>query len=452
MTTFENIFKAAVSRANDNRGKPGILGRVDGTVHWSTTRRDLVWVRVGEAESRQEIVAACYDVSPQRDLPVRVDNVNGVLTVVSIDQKRALEFSGNRPGFSVPAHAWLHGRNGPDPVYLEGLQFLPFLVVPADSGALAVTVRAGAYRWKNELVIFDTTTSGALTSYLPGSSAVKHFVIVCLDRDANTIVIVDGADISAAGGDALFPAPPTVTTADILAIAIDSAYLPLATVLLSYGQTAVSISDISPDLRLWGLEGNDSGAIWKELAATPDTPATGQWHVYFLSDGLYIVDDTGAETGPLGVTGAAPMTPAFAAISNSSSPGAQNIPTGTSWTTLTHFDTDGLSQNCTPAAASDKITITQAGYYEVQFTCNFKDNTGGVIWKMSQYLGAIGTGPNYIWQKTAGAGDVTSAAMSGFLNVTTVPVDIVMSANHDNGSTIALTVESSYFSVKKISG
>lgn len=41
----------------------------------------------------------------------------------------------------------------------------------------------------------------------------------------------------------------------------------------------------------------------EELAAVPATPSTGRWRVYFKSDGIYIVDDAGAETGPLGSGG-----------------------------------------------------------------------------------------------------------------------------------------------------
>jgi hypothetical protein len=41
-------------------------------------------------------------------------------------------------------------------------------------------------------------------------------------------------------------------------------------------------------------------STWAEQGSAPDTPATGQWKLYFKSDGLYIVDDAGAETGPLG--------------------------------------------------------------------------------------------------------------------------------------------------------
>lgn len=49
----------------------------------------------------------------------------------------------------------------------------------------------------------------------------------------------------------------------------------------------------------------DNAAIgsikFDELGAAPSTPATGDWKLYFKASGLFIVDDAGAELGPLGV-------------------------------------------------------------------------------------------------------------------------------------------------------
>lgn len=37
--------------------------------------------------------------------------------------------------------------------------------------------------------------------------------------------------------------------------------------------------------------------------SAPSTPASTKWRAYFKSDGLYVVDDAGTETGPLAVAG-----------------------------------------------------------------------------------------------------------------------------------------------------
>jgi hypothetical protein len=43
--------------------------------------------------------------------------------------------------------------------------------------------------------------------------------------------------------------------------------------------------------------------LFDEQATKPTTPATGFWRAYAKADGLYIVDDAGVETGPLGTGG-----------------------------------------------------------------------------------------------------------------------------------------------------
>lgn len=150
MTDLKQLFKTAVASSMDLRGKPAILGKIDGTLYWSSSRRDMVWARIGENASFQEMVVHCTKVTPQYDMPVRVDLVNGIMSVVAVDEKRYLEFSGNRPGGNVGAHAWLHGRLGPDPLYITGLQYLPLLTVPSNPIGMTVTVKQGAYRWEGD--------------------------------------------------------------------------------------------------------------------------------------------------------------------------------------------------------------------------------------------------------------------------------------------------------------
>lgn len=50
---------------------------------------------------------------------------------------------------------------------------------------------------------------------------------------------------------------------------------------------------------------DNSTLLFSEQASAPATPATGDWRVYFKSDGLYVVDDAGSETGPLSTGGGA---------------------------------------------------------------------------------------------------------------------------------------------------
>lgn len=50
---------------------------------------------------------------------------------------------------------------------------------------------------------------------------------------------------------------------------------------------------VTGDLKLTNIINFD------ERASDPSTPSTGDWGLYFKSDGLYVIDDAGATTGPL---------------------------------------------------------------------------------------------------------------------------------------------------------
>jgi hypothetical protein len=43
--------------------------------------------------------------------------------------------------------------------------------------------------------------------------------------------------------------------------------------------------------------------LFEEQAGDPTTPASGFWRAYFKSDGIYVIDDAGAVTGPFGAGG-----------------------------------------------------------------------------------------------------------------------------------------------------
>ena len=370
MNGAEQAFRGAVARINDQRGKPAILGKTDGTLYWvspaGTTYRTRVWARIGEEASRQEQVVDCLAVSPQLDMPVRVDHVNGILTVIDIDNRWYAEFSGDRPGGKVGAHAWLHSRLGPDPLFLSGLQYLPLLVTPTNPADLTVTVQGGAYMLDDgSLQFLETAVSGSLSSYVPGSG--YHFVIVCLDRPNDAIVIVDGADVSNSS-DALF-GKATVSKADIEAVSISADYWPLAVVLLYAGQTQITARDITHDLRAGnsgggggspggsdtqiqynngGAFGGASGFTWNDSTNTiGHTKSTATTLETFLSlsqtgaGGAYINIAAGAASGRLG------MRSTYMDISSSSP-----------------VNVTGSTVNL---AASTDITFDPGGYAAIKF-------------------------------------------------------------------------------------
>lgn len=101
--------------------------------------------------------------------------------------------------------------------------------------------------------------------------------------------------------------------------------------------------------------------LFDEQASAPTTPATGFWRPYFKSDGMYVVDDAGTETGPLGTGGGGGSSAAVGAkITRTSS---QSIATAT-WTEIDFdasvFDTDTLA-----SLASNSITAHAAGVWDI---------------------------------------------------------------------------------------
>lgn len=90
---------------------------------------------------------------------------------------------------------------------------------------------------------------------------------------------------------------------------------------------------------------------------------------------------TGAELVPLVQSGANVQTnvytltaATYAEIYVASGSTSQTLTNANQFYTLTAFTTDGLSNNMTPVAASDKITFDVAGQYLVQFFITFTDS------------------------------------------------------------------------------
>lgn len=252
MTDIDNIralFFQAAHKATDTRGRPARMGKADGTLLYTDisglTHQDRVWIRMGFEGPGQEVVAYNYRISPQPNLAVWVDTVNGRLTVIRVDEAQMAAMTGGRPGLDLPRHwSMLHRYGGIDPAVIDGRQILPLMAHPTSPASMAVTVEQGGYWHEDEYKIFETANSDSLSAYVPASG--KHFVIICLDKANNAIEIVDGDDLT--GGDALFGAGE-LTVADVLAITIPADYEPLAAVVLESSTTAVRAVNIAMDLQ-----------------------------------------------------------------------------------------------------------------------------------------------------------------------------------------------------------
>ena len=113
------------------------------------------------------------------------------------------------------------------------------------------------------------------------------------------------------------------------------------------------------------IDGIDITSLNFQEGSAPGTPASTQWKLYTKTDGLYVIDDAGTETGPLGV-GASSFSGARATKS-----AAQAITTAT-FTAITltaeDFDTDSYHDNATN---NTRFTVPTTAKYLV---------TGGGLW------------------------------------------------------------------------
>lgn len=82
--------------------------------------------------------------------------------------------------------------------------------------------------------------------------------------------------------------------------------------------------------------------LFGEQVAAPTTPGTGDWRLFFKSDGLYHVDDAGAVTGPISAGGGAASSPGLTeADTITVSRGASSAVAATSYHTLLDVTTGG---------------------------------------------------------------------------------------------------------------
>jgi hypothetical protein len=131
---------------------------------------------------------------------------------------------------------------------------------------------------------------------------------------------------------------------------------------------------------------------------------------------------------------------AFAEIYENDASTPQSIPDGITYTKLTHFVTNGLSQNCTPDAANDKITITKPGIYKVSCSLNFSAGAAASTWRIAIFLDGVEQNNCHIMRKIAAAGDTGSASVTGFIDVTSANLDVDVRARHDEGSSTNITI------------
>ena len=131
---------------------------------------------------------------------------------------------------------------------------------------------------------------------------------------------------------------------------------------------------------------------------------------------------------------------------------AQAIATGTTYQILTAWNENGESNNCTPDSANNKITINVKGRYLVNSSINASSGTPNVTFKITAFLDGAELHQVHMHRKFSSAGDMGSGAMTGIINVPTVPLDLDVRVRHDNGGSVNITPSYMNLNVIQIGG
>jgi hypothetical protein len=257
MADLERLAKRAFITLMLAEGVPGVIGKGDGSTVFYTdpdgnTHRNKCWVRIGDPSNASSVVARNTRIPAQYGLPVIVAHRRGTAEIIRADYERAAEYTGNRL-VELPSHAHTHQRFGSDPLYVEGMQILPLMLRPQNPADMTVYVGPGFYRYLGTEKAWTGGDSADLSGYVPSAHSLTgfvnhHFVIICLDRASNTLVVVDGDDDTSANYQCPF------TASDVAATSIDDTYYPLGAIHFYQGQTSIQTRHIFLDHRLWGGE------------------------------------------------------------------------------------------------------------------------------------------------------------------------------------------------------
>jgi hypothetical protein len=122
---------------------------------------------------------------------------------------------------------------------------------------------------------------------------------------------------------------------------------------------------------------------------------------------------------------------------------AQSIPTGTTYTKLTGFATDGEYDNVAVTAnvANDKIIVKKTGKYLITGSTSFTSGTNSVVFRAALFAGGVEKG-NVHWARKVGTGsDVGCAAFTGIIAVDASGgnVDLDVRIRHDQAGSIDFT-------------
>ena len=235
--------------------------------------------------------------------------------------------------------------------------------------------------------------------------------------------------------------------------------------------TEIATGNVSVACNLYH-DGTDWRLIVDEADVVPRlTVHNVNGYVYIFSDSATVhtagqvwsavLDYSLAPGGDLGISGAltcdgvtigaSPIkTRSFASIYRTAAGVAQSIPSGTTYTKITPFDTNlAGNQDSTPDQANDKIVIGRAGMYETHFSRSYQVGTADVLWHVAVLKNGVVV-PNSI-QEVASANTSTSYYASVSCHIACAAGDTIeIGVYHDNGTGVNLTYEHATLNVEAI--
>jgi hypothetical protein len=127
--------------------------------------------------------------------------------------------------------------------------------------------------------------------------------------------------------------------------------------------------------------------LFEEQGSVPATPSAGFWRLYLKSDGLYIVDDAGVETGPF-ITSAGGGYTEGARVYNSS-----NISVAHAALTALTFDSERYDTDSIHSTVSNtsRLTCQTDGKYLISANIHFASSAAGTSRAIIIELNGSGT-------------------------------------------------------------
>lgn len=170
--------------------------------------------------------------------------------------------------------------------------------------------------------------------------------------------------------------------------------------------------------------------IAQEESADPSTPATGKWKLYFKAGGIYIIDDAGAVTGPLGTGGGGYHDVAVHARQTSDQTGIV-----TSTNTVVKFPQEDKDTNGYFDGSTGKFlptSTTHKGTYRITTHVAIGSLADG----KSIWVGVRKNGTTMRWIGLVAGGAATTVGVGGALDVYLDGVDdyVEIIVWHNHGS------------------